>query len=40
MTPHAITVHGGPVEILVILDRNGRRAHLDAVDLTPGGGGP
>jgi transcriptional regulator with XRE-family HTH domain len=35
MTPHAITAHGGPVEVLVILDRDGRRAHLDATDLTP-----
>jgi transcriptional regulator with XRE-family HTH domain len=34
MTPHAITAHGGPVEILTILDRDGQRAHLDAVDLT------
>ncbi len=34
MTPHAITAHGGPVEILVILDRDGQRAHLSAVDLT------
>ncbi len=35
MTPHAITADGGPVEIIVILDRDGRHAHLDAVDLTP-----
>lgn len=34
MTPHAVTADGGPVEILVILDRDGQRAHLDAVDLT------
>jgi transcriptional regulator with XRE-family HTH domain len=34
MAPHAITAHGGPVEILVILDRDGQRAHLNAVDLT------
>ena len=34
MTPHAITAEDGPVEILVILDRDGQRAHLDAVDLT------
>lgn len=34
MTPHAITAHDGPVELLTILDRDGRRAHLDAVDLT------
>ncbi|UQX86846.1 XRE family transcriptional regulator [Jatrophihabitans telluris] len=37
MTPHAITAHGGPVEILTILDRNGQHAHLEAVDLTPDG---
>ena len=37
LTPHAITAHDGPVEILVILDRDGQRAHLDAVDLTPEG---
>ena len=34
MSPHAITAAGGPVEIIVIFDRDGRRAHLDAVDLT------
>lgn len=34
MTPHAITADGEPVEILVILDREGQRAHLDTVDLT------
>ena len=34
MSPHAITAHGGPVEILVILDRDGQRAHLNTVDLT------
>jgi transcriptional regulator with XRE-family HTH domain len=33
MTPHAITAHDGPVEILVILDRDGQRAHLDTVEL-------
>jgi DNA-binding Xre family transcriptional regulator len=33
MTPHAITAHDGPAEILVILDRDGQRAHLAAVDL-------
>ena len=37
MTPHAITAHGGPVEILTILDRDGQRAHLDAVDLSAAG---
>ncbi|MGH8962856.1 MAG: helix-turn-helix domain-containing protein [Jatrophihabitantaceae bacterium] len=35
MSPHAITAHGGPVELLAILDRDGQRAHLNAVDLTP-----
>ena len=34
MSPHGITAVGGPAEIIVILDRDGRRAHLDAVDLT------
>jgi transcriptional regulator with XRE-family HTH domain len=34
MSPHAITAHEGPVEIIVIFDRDGRRAHLDAIDLT------
>ncbi len=34
MTPHAIVAHGGPAEILTILDRDGNRAHL------PGGGQP
>lgn len=34
MEPHAITAHDGPVEILIILDRFGRRAHLEAIDLT------
>jgi transcriptional regulator with XRE-family HTH domain len=38
MSPHAITADGGPVEILTILDRDGQRAHLDAVDLTRAGG--
>ena len=28
MTPHAISAHDGPVEILTILDHNGERAHL------------
>ncbi|MFD6897419.1 helix-turn-helix domain-containing protein [Rhodococcus sp. NPDC060086] len=28
MTPHAISAHGGVVEILTILDHNGERAHL------------
>ncbi|SHG54070.1 transcriptional regulator, XRE family with cupin sensor [Jatrophihabitans endophyticus] len=34
MTPHAVTAHDGPVEILAILDHEGRRSHLAAVDLT------
>lgn len=28
MTPHSMTGHGGPAEILSILDRHGERAHL------------
>jgi transcriptional regulator with XRE-family HTH domain len=28
MVPHAIAAHGGPVEILVILDHDGERSHL------------
>ena len=36
MEPHAFGAHGGPVEVLVILDHDGERAHLHAstVDLT------
>jgi transcriptional regulator with XRE-family HTH domain len=34
MTPHAISAQGGPVEIIAIFDQDGRRAHLDAIDLT------
>ena len=34
MSPHAITAHGGPAEVIVIMDRDARRAHLDAIDLT------
>jgi transcriptional regulator with XRE-family HTH domain len=36
MVPHAFVAHGGPVEVLVILDHDGERAHLhaSAVDLT------
>ncbi|HEX7659934.1 MAG TPA: XRE family transcriptional regulator [Pseudonocardiaceae bacterium] len=34
MTPHAILAHDGPVEMIVVLDRDGQRAHLNAVDLT------
>jgi transcriptional regulator with XRE-family HTH domain len=33
MVPHAIDAHGGPVEILVILDHDGERAHLHPVRL-------
>jgi transcriptional regulator with XRE-family HTH domain len=33
MTPHAITAEDGPVEVLMILDRHGRRVHLEATDL-------
>ena len=36
MTPHAITAVGGPAEILVILDRDGERTHLNTVDLAGG----
>ena len=28
MTPHAIGAHGGPVEILTVLDHDGERSHL------------
>ncbi|MGS2586112.1 hypothetical protein [Streptomyces hebeiensis] len=28
MIPHAIKAHGGPTEILVILDHDGQRIHL------------
>lgn len=28
MIPHAVRAHGGPVEILVILDHDGQRTHL------------
>jgi transcriptional regulator with XRE-family HTH domain len=34
MSPHAITADDGPAEVIVIFDRDGRRAHLDAIDLT------
>jgi transcriptional regulator with XRE-family HTH domain len=30
MTPHAISAHGGPVEILCIFDHEGNQAHLAA----------
>jgi hypothetical protein len=29
-----VTAHEGPAEVIFILDKDGRRAHLDAVDLT------
>ncbi len=29
MVPHAVTAAEGPTEIIVVLDRDGRRAHLD-----------
>ena len=35
MAPHAVVAHEKPAELLTILDRDGQRAHLDAVDLTP-----
>ena len=36
MVPHAITAADHPVEIIVVLDRDGRRAHLDsAPDAAP-----
>jgi transcriptional regulator with XRE-family HTH domain len=35
MAPHGMTAQDGPAEIIVIFDPDGRRAHLDAVDLTP-----
>jgi len=34
MSPHAITAYQHPAEAIMILDRDGRRAHLDAVDFT------
>jgi transcriptional regulator with XRE-family HTH domain len=37
MVPHAITAHGGPVEIITILDHDGQRAHLDSADITARG---
>ncbi|WP_212732820.1 hypothetical protein [Streptomyces sp. TP-A0874] len=30
--PHAIGAHGGPVEILTILDLDGERAHLHGAE--------
>jgi transcriptional regulator with XRE-family HTH domain len=40
MSPHAISAAEGQVEIIVIFDRDGRRAHLDAIDLTGSPDGP
>ena len=39
MVPHAITATEGPVEVIVVLDRDGRRAHLDAESGAPQSGG-
>jgi transcriptional regulator with XRE-family HTH domain len=36
MVPHAVTAYGGPVEILVILDHDGERAHLHPHGENPG----
>lgn len=35
MTPHSIGAHGGPVELLIILDHNGERTHLPSAGHTP-----
>ncbi|MFF0814208.1 helix-turn-helix domain-containing protein [Rhodococcus sp. NPDC003318] len=35
MVPHAISAHGGPVEILTIFDHDGKRAHLHPTDDDP-----
>jgi transcriptional regulator with XRE-family HTH domain len=35
MVPHAIGAHDGPVEILIILDHDGERAHLHPSSETP-----
>jgi transcriptional regulator with XRE-family HTH domain len=32
MTPHTISAHDGPVELLTIFDHDGERAHLHATD--------
>ena len=34
MTPHWIAGYGGPVEVLVIFDRHGERAHLGGLGVT------
>jgi transcriptional regulator with XRE-family HTH domain len=36
MVPHAIGAHGGPVEILIILDHDGERVHLHPSGLCAG----
>ncbi|MFD5778483.1 helix-turn-helix domain-containing protein [Streptomyces sp. NPDC126933] len=36
MVPHAIGAHDGPVEILIILDHDGERAHLHPCGQHPG----
>ena len=36
MTPHAVTACEGPAELIGIFDRDGRRAHLDTLDLDDG----
>jgi transcriptional regulator with XRE-family HTH domain len=36
MVPHAIGAHGGPVEILIILDHDGERVHLRPAAEAPG----
>lgn len=35
MTPHAVDGHGGPVEILIVLDHDGERNHLHAAGGVP-----
>ncbi len=37
MAPHGMTAQDTPAEVIVIFDPDGRRAHLDAIDLTPPG---
>jgi transcriptional regulator with XRE-family HTH domain len=34
MVPHAIAAHGGPVEVLIILDHDGERVHLHPSDAS------
>jgi transcriptional regulator with XRE-family HTH domain len=41
MSPHSISAHDGPAEVIAIFDRSGGRAHLDAARLDdPVSGGP